>query len=260
LGQTTTARRVRALLLASAAALLVALQTAGAAPAGAVTDAPVVAGPGGAVDAHAGPSTTDPVVAWVPSGATVPIQCTVQQGEPVAGTLGSGEVWDRLADGSYVADAFVDTGSSHPVEPDCDDAGAYPYTDESWDAVDPWNFYFRECTSYAAHRLNQDGIGFSNAYGGVHWGNANHWDDAARTLATMPGYGHVTVDSTPSVGDVAQSDAGDFGHVAYVAAVNADGMVTVEEYNYDVDGTGSDHNFNQRTVPATSFRYIDVNG
>jgi surface antigen len=200
------------------------------------------------------------VVARIPSGTTVSIQCTVHQGEYVAGTLASGEIWDRLSDGSYVADAFADTGTPHPVEPDCGDAGAYPYTDESWDAVDPWNFYFRECTSYAAHRLNQAGTGFSNSYGGVHWGDANNWDDAARTLAAMPGYEHVTVDATPSVGDVAQSDDGGFGHVAYVAAVNADGTVTVEEYNYDVDDGGSDHNFNERTVPTSSFEYIDLNG
>jgi surface antigen len=240
--------------------LLLGLQVAGAAPVGAVTDAPVVAGPGGTVDVHAGPALSQPVTARVPGGATVSIQCTAQQGENVAGSLGAGEVWDRLADGGYVPDAYVETGTASPVEPDCDDSGAYPYPSQSWESVDPWNFYFRECTSYAAWRLNQAGIAFSSSYGGVHWGNANNWDDAARALAATPGFGHVTVDSTPSVGDVAQSNGGAFGHVAYVVAVNGDGTVDVEEYNYDVENGVTDHNFNQRTVPTSSFNYIDLDG
>ena len=257
---TTIGRRVRARLLAVATTLLLGLQVVGAAPVGAVTDAPVVAGPGGTVEAHAGPSLSQPLLAQVPGGAKVSIQCTVQQGEYAAGTLGAGEVWDRLADGGYVPDAYVETGTPFPVQPDCDDSGAYPYTSQSWESVDPWNFYYRECTSYVAWRLNQAGIAFSNTYGGVHWGNANNWDDAARALAAMPGFGPVTVDATPEVGDVAQSNGGSYGHVAYVVAVNPNDTVDVEEYNYDVENGVTDHDFNQRTVPTSSFNYIDLDG
>jgi len=36
-------------------------------------------------------------------------------------------------------------------------------------------------------------------------------------------------------------------HVAYVKSVNADGTVTIEEYNYSSNGT-----YGQRTIPASS--------
>ena len=55
----------------------------------------------------------------------------------------------------------------------------YPYKNESYgtyripEDVDPWGFYYRECTSFAAWRLNHiNGVNFNNYYGGVHFGNA----------------------------------------------------------------------------------------
>ena len=60
---------------------------------------------------------------------------------------------------------------------------------------------------------------------GVHWGNATNWDNAARA-AGIPVY------KTPKVGDIAVRDSGTWGHVAYVAKVNADGSFMVEEYNH----------------------------
>ena len=43
--------------------------------------------------------------------------------------------------------------------------------------VDPWNFYNRECTSFAAWCLNsRNGVKFTNQYlGASRWGNANTW-------------------------------------------------------------------------------------
>jgi surface antigen len=40
------------------------------------------------------------------------------------------------------------------------------------------------------------------------------------------------VHRTPRVGDIAVRDSGTWGHVAYVAKVNADGSFMVEEYNW----------------------------
>lgn len=58
------------------------------------------------------------------------------------------------------------------------------------------------------------------------WGNANTWDDRAR----RDGY---LVDHTPEVGAVFQTDAGQWGHVAYVMAVNSqNGQWTISEMNY----------------------------
>lgn len=58
------------------------------------------------------------------------------------------------------------------------------------------------------------------------WGNANTWDDRA----IRDGY---EVNHIPAVGAVFQTDNGDWGHVAYVANVNAqNGRWTISEMNY----------------------------
>jgi len=101
--------------------------------------------------------------------------------------------------------------------------------------VDRWNFYNRECTSFAAWCLNsRNGIAFHNWLGGIRWGHAATWDDAASQL----GY---TVDQNPAVGAIAYWDNGKsgssstYGHVAWVREVNGNN-VTIEEYNWAVSG------------------------
>jgi surface antigen len=101
--------------------------------------------------------------------------------------------------------------------------------------VDPWMFYNRECTSFVAWRLNHaNGLAFSNSYGGSHWGNAVNWGPTARSLG-------IVVNGTPSVGSVAWDGSGvggapGEGHVSWVANVEPNGTVDVEEYNYTVAG------------------------
>jgi surface antigen len=71
------------------------------------------------------------------------------------------------------------------------------------------------CTWYVATRVTVP----SN------WGNANTWDN----LAPASGW---SVSSTPRPGAIAQSDAGYFGHVAYVEAVSDDGtMIKYSDMN-----------------------------
>jgi surface antigen len=112
---------------------------------------------------------------------------------------------------------------------------------------DPWGFALRNCTSFVAWRLRMtNGLAdFENHFGGVHWGNANHWDEAASDLGYL-------VDDVPAVGAVAQTDAGSKGHVAWVESVGDD-TVTVEEYNYGVAG-----GYDVRTVPSSSFHYLHL--
>ncbi|MEV0611199.1 FG-GAP-like repeat-containing protein [Polymorphospora rubra] len=120
----------------------------------------------------------------------------------------------------------------------------YPYRGQS-SGVDPWNYYKGQCTSFVAWRLNDRlGIDFTNRYKGQHFSNANTWDDAARRAG-------LTVSGTPRAGAVAQTDAGSFGHVAWVARVNSNGTVLIEEYNW-----ATPSGYGTRTVPASSFRYI----
>lgn len=59
----------------------------------------------------------------------------------------------------------------------------------------------------------------------ITWGNANTWDDRA----IEDGY---VVDHIPAVGAVYQTDAGDLGHVAYVAKMDTTtGAWTISEMN-----------------------------
>lgn len=60
---------------------------------------------------------------------------------------------------------------------------------------------------------------------GQYWGNANTWDDNARSE-------NYVVDHIPSAGAVYQTDEGTWGHVAYVTNVNPiTGEWTISEMN-----------------------------
>ncbi len=112
---------------------------------------------------------------------------------------------------------------------------------------DRWGFVLRNCTSFAAWRLQERNRmpGFANDFRGEHWGNADNWDDVARRL----GY---RVDAVPAIGAVAQTDDGPAGHVAWVSAIGP-GTVTIEEYNYATPG-----GYGTRTVPVGAFRYLHL--
>jgi len=113
-----------------------------------------------------------------------------------------------------------------------------------WGGVDPFGFFGRQCTSFVAWRLNSaNGVGFSVRYRGVMWGNASSWGSAARSVG-------IAVNNRPARGAVAWSPA---GHVGWVARVNGDGTVTIEEYNWNYN-----RSYHTRTVPVSNFQYIHV--
>jgi len=132
----------------------------------------------------------------------------------------------------------------------CQRGDDYPYKNQSYGTYrpgyddDPWQFWYRECTSFVAWRLNQDGIEFHNYYGDIRWSNADLWDTAASWLqANKPGLG-VRINKSPARGAVAQWNS---MHVAYVSAVHNDGTITIEEYNRNFDGR-----FGSRRISATA--------
>ena len=186
---------------------------------------------------RSGPGTSYSAVTTIPKGTKVTIRCQTY-GSTVRGIYGTSNIWDKIGTGKFVSDAYVYTGRDGFVAPKCGGtttpptttpSGAikddYPYRGAT-SGVDPWNFYKGQCTSFAAWRVRHNlGVGFSNSYRGQHWGNANHWDDAARA-AGIPVY------KSPKVGDIAVRSSGTWGHVAYVAKVNSDGSFMVEEYNH----------------------------
>ncbi len=119
---------------------------------------------------------------------------------------------------------------------------AYPWPNVSGWVNDHHGYYEAECVSFAAWAVRSDGLPHTKSPDFL--GNANKWTGAY-------------VDSAPHVGDVAQWDpyrngAGSVGHVAYVAAVNSNGTVTIDEYNW-----GTFHKLNIRTITvSTPSRYL----
>jgi surface antigen len=182
-------------------------------------------------------------------GAAVVIVCQTR-GERTTGTFGTSRLWDKLQKGGFVSDTYVSTGSDGRVAPACPKAtnphpgshpttsskrprdvtlrDDYPFKTASPKDPDKWGFFYRECTSFVASRLNRlKGFTFTNRMSGGHFGDAGNWDDNARALG-------FKVDNNPTVGSVMVRDSGTWGHVAIVAKVTKDQFM-VEEYNHNVD-------------------------
>lgn len=113
----------------------------------------------------------------------------------------------------------------------------------SW--LSPRGFAYRNCTDYAAQRINL----LTGATVPADLGNATNWDDAA--------IGRFGVDNSPEPGDAAVWD-GDaynpYGHVAVVESVNPDGTVNVSEYNQTGQGIYSERAY------VNANHYVDFNG
>ncbi|WP_303263098.1 autolysin/adhesin Aaa [Staphylococcus aureus] len=106
------------------------------------------------------------------------------------------------------------------------------------------NLYtWAQCTYHVFNRRAEIGKGIS-----TYWWNANNWDNAA----AADGY---TIDNRPTVGSIAQTDVGYYGHVMFVERVNNDGSILVSEMNY----SAAPGILTYRTVPAyqvNNYRYI----
>jgi surface antigen len=97
---------------------------------------------------------------------------------------------------------------------------------------DPWGYYLRNCTSYVAWQLAQDGVParYFN-FASYELGNADEWlADARSPKWSLP------TGSEPKVGAVAVSVTVD--HVMFVTGVEPNGTITVQEYNYSSAGHG----------------------
>ena len=118
--------------------------------------------------------------------------------------------------------------------------GVCPAPDGGKQMLDKWNEWICECTSYAADKLNERGVPFTDHYKGVLWKSGGNWINAA-TQAGVP------YNKTPRRGDVAWFK---YGHVAYVEAVDSYGDVTISEYNWV-----HPHDYSTRTISRGSTAY-----
>ncbi|MEU3508104.1 SH3 domain-containing protein [Streptomyces longwoodensis] len=87
-----------------------------AATAAAVTYYPVA--PGVRLNVRSGPGTGYNIVRVLPEGSKVAIYCQTP-GTNVSGPYGTSNIWDNIASGEFVADAFVKTGSDGYVASRC---------------------------------------------------------------------------------------------------------------------------------------------
>ncbi|PSO42930.1 hypothetical protein BRC19_02650 [Candidatus Saccharibacteria bacterium QS_5_54_17] len=109
--------------------------------------------------------------------------------------------------------------------------GGYP---DRWanpprnDRVDEWGMYNRQCTSYAAWRVHDDGKHMPE-WGRTDNADAKYWYNLARR-------DDIPTGGSPREGAIAVWREGDgmgdtYGHVAYVENVNDDGSIWVSQYN-----------------------------
>ncbi|KAJ1794488.1 hypothetical protein GGF48_000440 [Coemansia sp. RSA 921] len=207
------------------------------------------------VNCRSTPNTSGKVVKTYTTKDNISLTCQTS-GENIKGNA----LWGKTTDGCYIADYYLKTGSAGYVVKKCSGGSTpppssgkipgpmtndYPYSGKCG-GVDPWNYYKCQCTSFVAWRINKRlGVKFHNHYKGPNWGNANTWDNAAKATK-------VPVNNKPVAGCVAQSNAGSYGHVAWVAKVSGN-SVTIEEYNW-----AKKEGYGTRTVPKSAFNYIHV--
>jgi surface antigen/peptidoglycan hydrolase CwlO-like protein len=105
--------------------------------------------------------------------------------------------------------------------------------------IDNWGMYNRECVSYTAYKVHADFLAGRNSRDMPYWGgvgNANQWDENAIRAG-------IPVDSNPTPGSIAISNAGFYGHAMYVeqvGVVNGRQAIYVSEYNAGWDGRYSE--------------------
>lgn len=103
-------------MLAGGLAATVMLVVGAASEAAAATRTYPIA-PGYSVNVRSGPGIHYSVVRTLVPGSSVPIYC--QAPETVTGPYGTSNVWDNIANGQFVADAYVNTGSDGYIAPRC---------------------------------------------------------------------------------------------------------------------------------------------
>lgn len=123
--------------------------------------------------------------------------------------------------------------------------GGYPWAGVVQDSgADPWGFYYRECTSYAAWRRANIGRAIP-AWGRMGPADAKTWPGWARNF----GY---RVDSSPEVGAIGVYGGGQYGHVMIVESIkNGGSTVHVSQYNADMTG-----HYSESDWPASALTFI----
>ena len=202
-------------------------------------------------------------VAGLPAYAVSTTDPVTQAAPAVAGVAQSVAVTSNITSETPIRDLFTATTPEDLAESNADAVRAaaneaylasgarelgddYPWpfelTDDQGGGLSPLNYYYRECVDFVAWRLNRDAGSYSAPFKYV-WSNLTpNGGDGSQWMSNWLALGR-TVSNTPIAGSVAYTGA---NHVAYVKSANADGTVTLEEYNW-IPGA-----YSTRTIPASS--------
>ena len=149
---------------------------------------------------------------------------TVKSGDSLSAIAAKyGTTYKKIMELNGLSDYFIYPGQRLKVSGSSSTSGGSTSSGTSYktQVFNHSNLYdWGQCTWHVFNRRAQIGKGIS-----TYWWNANNWDNAA----PQDGY---TVDRKPTVGSILQTDAGYYGHVAFVERVNSDGSVYVSEMNY----------------------------
>ncbi|MFE5487445.1 SH3 domain-containing protein [Streptomyces sp. NPDC056527] len=74
--------------------------------------------PGTRVNVRSGPGTQYSIVRILPVGSWVGIRCQTP-GQTITGPYGTTNIWDNIASGEFISDAYVKTGSDGYIAPRC---------------------------------------------------------------------------------------------------------------------------------------------
>lgn len=164
---------------------------------------------------------------------------TVKSGDSLSAIAAKyGTTYKKIMELNGLSDYFIYPGQRLKVSGSSSTSGGSTSSGTSYKTpvFNHSNLYdWGQCTWHVFNRRAQIGKGIS-----TYWWNANNWDNAA----PQDGY---TVDRKPTVGSILQTDAGYYGHVAFVERVNSDGSVYVSEMNYSAAPGVKTF----RTVPAS---------
>ena len=144
---------------------------------------------------------------------------------------------------STVGDA---SKGGYPWEAGCTvNANAWSFGGPNGNGTDPLGYGCRQCVSYTAFKVGQRTGNYPR-----YWGNANMWPASARASGYQTG-------STPRANSVGVIMSGQYGHTVWVDSVNADGTLTISQYNYfNAGGPGWGHYSKMRVSAATYDVYI----
>lgn len=219
--------RWAAAISAAAVALLVSMPGTAAA----ATSAPgTINTAGSPLNVRTGPSSGWNAWRTVADGAHVTILCQ-ETGSQETGTYGTSKIWDMLANGGFVSDTYVFTGSDGRVADDCNYAAAPPHSNpRGANAAIQWAFGRLNSSAYEGLCLHFVAVAYGYSSSG--WGTAEIGGDYIQNHGLMKS-------GVPPRGALVwyHNSTGD-GHVAIslgegkVISTSVGGHVDVADYQF----------------------------